>query len=65
MGTEDARRYNRDQAKSMVDGIQRILDRVNRKYTPIWMLVELDHLNYISQCILQEFERVIECKKKL
>jgi len=34
MGAKSARAYNRNQAKSLVDGLQRIIDRINPKYTP-------------------------------
>jgi len=60
MGAKSARAYNRNQAKYLVDGLQRILDRINRKYTPYWMLSELYEANHKAQCIQQEFERVME-----
>ena len=59
MGAEAARKYNRDMAKNLSAGIQRILDRVNRKYTPTWMLLELDEARHKAQCIQGEFERVM------
>lgn len=57
MGAESARKYNRDQAKSLALGIQRIIDRINRKYTPNWMISELNEANHKAQCIQHEFER--------
>ena len=60
MSAEAARQYNRQQAKSLSDSIQRILNRVNRKYTPTWMLVELEDANHKAQCIQQEFERIMQ-----
>ena len=59
MGAESARKYNRDLAKNLSSGIQRILDRVNRKYTPTWMLIELDDAGHKAQCIQHEFEMVM------
>jgi len=59
MSAISARKYNRNQAKHLVDGIQRILDRINRKYTPIWMLKELMEANHKAQCIQREFEMVM------
>ena len=59
MGAISARKYNRDQAKNLSAGIQRILDRVNRKYTPMWMLLELNEARHKAQCIQGEFERVM------
>ena len=55
-----ARKYNRDQAKHLASGIQRILDRLNRKYAPMWLLSELMDANHKAQCIQQEFERIME-----
>jgi hypothetical protein len=60
MSAESARRYNRDQAKHLAEGIQRILDRINRKNTPIWMLKELDAASRKAQCIQHEFEIVMK-----
>jgi hypothetical protein len=59
MSAEAARKYNRDQAKSLADGIQRIIDRINKKYTPFWMHLELREASHKAQCILQEFERIM------
>ena len=58
-----ARKYNRDQAKNLSDGIQRILDRINCKYAPNWMLLELWEARHRAQCIKWEFERVMENEK--
>jgi len=60
MGGKSARAYNRNQAKYLVNGLQRILDRINPEYTPRWMLRELYAANYRAQCIQYEFERVME-----
>lgn len=60
MGAKSARAYNRNQAKFLVQGLQRIIDRVNPKYAPFWMLEELDAANHKAQCIQQEFERIME-----
>ena len=55
-----ARKYNRDMAKNLSAGIRRILDRVNRKYTPTWMLLELIEAEHKAQCIQREFEMVMK-----
>ena len=57
MGAKSARKYHRTQAKSVVDSIERILKRVNPKYTPGWLLSELHNSYHVSQCILAERER--------
>jgi len=59
MGASSARRYNRNQAKHVVDGVQRILDRLNVKYTPDWLLSELHDLNHTAQCIQGEFQKIM------
>jgi hypothetical protein len=60
MGAESSRRYNRDQAKSLAEGIQRILARVNLKYTPSWLISELHEASHKAQCIQYEFEMVMK-----
>jgi len=57
LGAKSARKYHRTQAKSVVDSIERILKRVNPKYTPDWLLAELHNSYHVSQCILAERER--------
>jgi hypothetical protein len=59
-GAASARRYNRDEAKHLADGLDRILDRINRKTTPIWMLKELDVASRRAQCIQREFEMTMK-----
>jgi ABC-type transport system involved in cytochrome c biogenesis ATPase subunit len=59
MGAETARQYNRNMAKNLSAGIQRILDRINQKYTPLWMLAELEEARHKAQCIQQEFESIM------
>ena len=59
MGAESARRYNRNQAKRVVDGIGRIINRINPKYTPYWMRSELDIIYHKAQCIQREYEMVM------
>ena len=60
MGAKSAREYNRNQARNLVNGIQRIIDRVNPRYTPDWMLKELDEANHKAQCIHGEFEHIMK-----
>ena len=60
MGATSARRYRRDQAKSVADGIDRILKRINKKYTPHWMMYELREAQHKSQCVVGEFEQVMK-----
>jgi len=57
MGIEAARRSNYYQSKSVVVGIQRIYKRISKKYSPSWLLQELDELNHTAQCVQAEFER--------
>jgi len=60
MGSESARRYNRNQAKSLVQGLQRILNRINKVYTPNWLISELSEASHKAQCIQHEFEMVMK-----
>ena len=57
MGAKSARKYYQAQARSVVDSIDRILRRINPKYTPNWLYLELHHVYQQSQCILAERER--------
>jgi len=57
LGAKAARKYHQTQAKSVVDSIGRILQRVNSKYTPNWLLLELHNSYHVSQCMLAERER--------
>ena len=59
MGTKLALNYHRDQAKSVADCFQRILDRINPKYAPMWLLSELHEYRHVAQCIQAERERDI------
>ena len=59
MGAKSARAYNRNQARGLVMGLERIINRVNKRYTPYWLLKELDEANHKAQCILGEFERIM------
>ena len=60
MGTKAVRQYHRNQAKSVVDGLGRILKRINSTYTPAWMIHELHEAYNIAQCIQAEAERVMK-----
>ncbi|MEA3438432.1 MAG: hypothetical protein U9R43_18355 [Thermodesulfobacteriota bacterium] len=60
MGGKSARAYNRNKAKFLVEGLQSIINRLNPKYTPVWMLQELDGASQKAQSILEEFERIME-----
>lgn len=59
MGAESARKYNRNQALRVVNSVQTILDRINKRYTPLWMITELEKIQHNSQCILHEFEQIM------
>lgn len=59
MGAEAARQYNYNQAKRVVDGLGRIINRINKKYYPDWIKRELDDAYHQAQCILQERERIM------
>ena len=60
MGAKSARAYNRNQAKFLVNGLQRIKDRINPRYTPDWLLKELDAAIHKADCILGEFESIMK-----
>lgn len=60
MGVESARLYNYNQAKRVVDGIGRIINRINKKYTPDWMKKELDEIYHQADCIVQERKRTMQ-----
>ena len=60
MGIESARIHNYQMSESLVSGLQRIIDRLNPRYTPDWLLKELDDLWDKAQCINAEFERIKE-----
>ncbi len=60
MGAKSARKHNRNQALRAVNTIQYILNRINRKYAPVWMLKALDSASIDSQCILHEAEMVMK-----
>ena len=60
MGIESARIHNCQMSASVVNGLQRIIDRLNSRYTPDWLLKELDDLWDKAQCINAEFERIKE-----
>jgi len=57
MGAAASRKYHQEQAQSVVNSLGRILERLNPKYTPYWLLLELDNSYHTSQCILGERER--------
>ena len=59
MGAKSARAYNRNQAKNLVMGLQRAIDRLNPKYTPYWLIKELAEDIHKAQCIQEEFERIM------
>jgi len=60
MGAKSARAYDRNQAKFLVEGLQRIIDRINPKYAPYWLLKELDAASHKAQCIQEEFEWIMK-----
>ena len=64
MSTEAAREYHYNQAKSVAESLQRILDRLNFRYTPSWLIRELKESSHTAQCIQAERRRIIEDFKK-
>ena len=60
MGIKSARIHNCQMSASVDNGLQRIIDRLNPRYTPDWLLKELDDLWDKAQCINAEFERIKE-----
>jgi len=59
MGAKSARAYNRNQAKFLVEGLQRIKDRISLK-SPHWLLKELSAATHKAQCIQEEFEWIMK-----
>lgn len=57
MSRESALQYHFNQAKSVEDALGRILRRVNRFYTPLWLLDELEASYQKIQCIRAERAR--------
>ncbi len=57
MGAKSARKYHRNQAKSVADSIGRIINRIKPRYTPQWLLSELHNSYHIAQCMQGERER--------
>jgi len=55
-GAERVREYYYDQARTLVNILDRILLRLNPRTNPIWLLSELREAYHISQCILAERE---------
>ena len=60
MGPSSARKYRRNQARLVADGIGRIRDRINPKYTPVWMMKELDEIYRRAQGNTKEWEWIME-----
>ena len=60
MGAKSARAYDRNQAKFLVEGLQRIKDRINLKYTPHWLFKELNAAIHKADCIMAEFESIMK-----
>ena len=60
MGAKSARKYNQHQAERVVRNIETILNRINKKHTPFWMIAELESAQHNAQCIQQEFERIMK-----
>ena len=60
MSQEAARRYHYNQAKSVAESLQRILNRINCRYTPMWLMMELRESAHIAQCIQAERRRDME-----
>jgi len=63
-GTERVREYYYDQARTLVNILDRILLRLNPRTNPIWLLSELHEAYHIGQCILAEREREREGRNK-
>ena len=59
MGAESARKYNYNQAKNVANSIGRIIDRLNPRYVPHWMMSELLSSYHMAQCIQEEYLRVM------
>ena len=59
MGDKSARKYNHCQADRVVKSVEKILNRMNQKYMPLWLYKELNVIQHNSQCIKQEFERIM------
>ena len=64
MSTEAARRYHYNQATSVVESLQRILNRINFRYTPDWLIAELEKSSQTAQCIQAERRRVMKYYEK-
>ncbi len=60
MSTEAAREYHYNQAKSVAESLQRILNRINFRYAPNWLITELKASSHTAQCIQAERRRIIE-----
>lgn len=55
-GAERAKEYYHNQARTLVNILERILLRLNPRTNPIWLLSELREAYHIGQCILAERE---------
>ena len=64
MSTEASRRYHYNQATSVAESLQRILNRINFRYTPDWLIAELEKSSQTAQCIQAERRRDIEDYEK-
>ncbi len=60
MSTEAARRYHYNQATSVAESLQRILNRINFRSTPEWLITELENSSQTAQCIQAARRRDIE-----
>ena len=60
MSKKAALQYHINQAKGVRISLGYILDRVNRKYTPAWMLAELEQSYHVAQCIESERKRDLD-----
>ena len=59
MGAESARREQRNRAKHIEYGIDRILNRLSEKHTPLWLLAELYDLRRKSQHTIADLEQIM------
>ncbi len=60
MGAESARRNAHERARNLVASLERILGRLNFKYSPNWLWDELEEDLRKAQIIEAECRRVME-----
>ena len=59
MGAKSARKYKQQQAERIVTSVQTIIDRLNKKYIPLWLYKELNIIHRNSQSIEYEFRQIM------